>query len=156
MPKFALFVRANRDAESGVPPTTAAMQEMLTFNESLVKAGILVAGEGLLPSSRGTRVSFTTSGDTSVAPGPFEVETLVSGFWVIKAANLDEATGWARKVPFKDDRCSIEVRQVAGEDDFGDQMPDELKAKEGDLRKQTEGTGGGSSLNWSQHWLRIP
>lgn len=66
----------------------------------------------------------------------------MSGFWVIKAADLDEATGWARKVPFKDDRCAIEVRQVAGEDDFGDQMTDELKAKEGELRKQTEATGG--------------
>ncbi len=139
--RFALFVRSNALAESGAPPTTAELAEMSKFNDSLEQAGILVSGNlapssrgvGLLASSRGARLSYTPSGnpdDVKVEQGPFPANTLVAGFWVIKAKDLNEAVAWARKVPFKAADAVVEVRQIAGVDDFGDVFAPALTKRE--------------------------
>jgi len=137
MSKFALFVRATPAAESGAPPPTALLEEMTAFNASLVDAGILLSAEGLLSSSTGTRVSYFSSGAPPAAtPGPFDAASLVSGFWIIKAKDLDEAVAWARKVPFREDGAVVEVRQVAGPEHFGDQMTEEIREKENAMREK--------------------
>jgi hypothetical protein len=119
------------------------MTAMLAFNTSMVDAGILVSGEGLLPSSKGARVQFSSGSDTTVTNGPFEAGSLISGFWVIKAKDLDEAVAWARKAPFgqfaSNDGQVLEVRQITSADDFGDLMTDELKKGEEELRKRVDG-----------------
>jgi len=117
MPKFMFQVRSSKEAESGTPPTAERMTLMMTYNKSLVDAGILLSGNGLLASSRGARVSFDSAGNSSVASGPFDVNTVISGYWIIQANDLAEALDWARKAPFKDG-ATIEVRQVASAEDF--------------------------------------
>ncbi|KAJ5896257.1 uncharacterized protein N7473_005656 [Penicillium subrubescens] len=139
MPKFMLLVRATHDSESGIPPSTAIIEEMMAYNTSLSEAGILLGAEGFLSSSKGARVSFTPQNESSVAPGPFTIESIISGFWIIKSKSLDEAISWARKAPFRAEGSAIEVRQIAGpEDFFGNQLTDELKTHEEELRRRTE------------------
>ncbi|KAH8896846.1 DGPF-domain-containing protein [Thozetella sp. PMI_491] len=141
MPKFMICVRGTKAAEAGEIPETDLLAEMLKYNTSLVDAGILVAGEGLLPSAKGVRVNFRSDdGQPTLTDGPFDVSTIISGFWLIKAQNLQEAVGWARKAPFRDDEAVLEVRQVAGADDFGDQMTAELRAGEQHLRERVDET----------------
>lgn len=142
MPKFILFVRATPQTEGLTSPsnTTAQLECMLAFNTSLVDAGVLLSGDGFLPSSKGARVQFSSNPDTepTVVHGPFDVSSLVSGYWIIKVGNLDEALGWAKKIPFDSDDSVVEVRQIAGEDDY-EGMTDEMKEKEEELRKRVEG-----------------
>jgi len=104
MPKFVLLVRTDSEAEGGAAPSQELLGEMSVYNDSLKAAGILQAAEGFLPSSRGARLGYTASGepeDVKVTPGPFPVDSLVAGFWVIAVKDLDEAIGWAKKVPFR-------------------------------------------------------
>jgi len=138
MPKFAMLVRATAVSESGTfpPDMTKLLEDMAAYNATLVDAGVLVAGDGFLPSSKGARVHFSSRIAPTVTHGPFEPSSLVSGYWIIKAADLDEAISWAKKVPFKTDESVVEVRQVAGEEDFGDSMTDELKEKDAAMRKK--------------------
>ncbi|PKS08509.1 hypothetical protein jhhlp_004894 [Lomentospora prolificans] len=117
MPKYMLQVRSSKDAETGVPPTAERMTLMMTYNKSLVDAGILLSGNALLASSKGARVTFDASGNPSVANGPFATETVISGYWIIQTNDLDEALDWARKAPLKDG-ATIEVRQIASAEDF--------------------------------------
>lgn len=134
MPKFIIFVHASADSEAGKRPTTQELTEMTAFNEELSNAGALLAGEGLLASSKGARVAFSESGDPAVTPGPFALGNLVAGLWLLKLDSFEEAVAWARKIPFRSG--SVEVRKVAGPEDFGGEYTEEVRAKEDELRKR--------------------
>jgi hypothetical protein len=138
--RFMLIVKANDETESGVPPTPELMEEMGKFNEELANAGVLLAGEGLLPSSKGARVLFNGA-KRSVVDGPFtETKELIAGFWLIQAKSLDEAVEWVKRVPNPTGGESvIEIRQVGELDDFGDAVTPEVREREERLRAQVEG-----------------
>jgi hypothetical protein len=138
--KIMVLVKATQDSEAGVLPTQELLTAMGEFNESLVKAGILLAGEGLRPSRLGKRVRF--SGKTrTVIDGPFtETKELVAGFWIWQVRSIEEAVEWVKRCPnpmLTD--SDIEIRPVFGPEDFGEAMTPELKAREADLRRRTEG-----------------
>ncbi|MCU1668150.1 MAG: YCII-related protein [Blastococcus sp.] len=127
--RFMVIVKANEDSENGVMPTERDLAEMGRFNEELVKAGVLLAGEGLHPSSKGVRVRFDTDGNTTVVDGPFaETKELIAGFWILEVSSREEVLEWVRKAPFRNDE--IEVRQVFSADDFGDALTPELREQE--------------------------
>ena len=130
--RFIVMVKATKDSEAGVMPTEKMFAEMGKFNEELVKAGVMLADEGLTPSSKGARVQFA-GGKTSVIDGPFaETKELVSGFWVWQVRSMDEAIAWVKRAPFED--TVVELRKVAEPEDFGDQLTPELLANEQRLR----------------------
>lgn len=137
--RFMILVKATRDSEAGVMPDEQMLAEMGRFNEELVKAGVMEAGEGLHPSSRGARVRFSGK-DRQVVHGPFdEVGTLVAGFWIWKCASLDEAIGWVKRCPNPmPGESEIEIRQVFSAEDFGDALTPELRAQEDRLRAEVE------------------
>ena len=127
--RYMVIVKANEDSEKGVQPTEQELSEMGAYNDELVKAGVMLAGEGLLASSKGARVRFDKDGGTSVIDGPFaETKELVAGFWILEVSSREEVLEWVRKAPFRD--CEIEVRQVASAEDFGDAMTPELREQE--------------------------
>jgi hypothetical protein len=131
--RFMVIVKANQDTENGVLPTEAELAEMGAYNEELVKAGVMLAGEGLLPSSKGARVRFDKDGSSTVVDGPFaETKELVAGFWILEVSSREEVLEWVRKAPFRDGE--VEVRQVASAEDFGDAMTPELREQEDRLR----------------------
>jgi hypothetical protein len=136
--KFMVIVKANADTEAGVMPTEQQLAEMGRFNEELVKAGVLLAGEGLHPTSRGARIVF--DGDQrSVVDGPFsESKELVAGFWIIEVSSKQEAIEWMRRCPnpYNGGRGDIEIRQIFTAEDFGDALTPELRAQEERLREQ--------------------
>lgn len=129
--KFVVFVKANADTEAGVMPSEQLLTEMGNYNEELVKAGIMRAGEGLHPSSKGARIMFSGK-TTTVVDGPFaETKELVAGFWVWECKSLQEAIDWARRCPNPTgDESQLEIRQVFAMEDFGDAMTPELRAQE--------------------------
>jgi hypothetical protein len=127
--KVMVLVKASPASEAGEMPGTELLTEMGRFNEALVKAGILLAGEGLHPSSRGARVRFDGRQRT-VIDGPFgETRELVAGFWLWQVRNLDEAIEWIKRAPF-DGGAEIELRPVFEADDFGDALTPELREQE--------------------------
>lgn len=129
--RFMMIVKANQDSEAGVLPTEEQLAEMAKYNEELVKAGLLLAGEGLQPSSKGARVRFSGAKRT-VIDGPFtEAKELIAGFWLIQAKSREEAIEWAKRVPFQDGE--IEVRQIFELEDFG---PSEAVERHAQLREQ--------------------
>jgi hypothetical protein len=131
--RFMVIAKANQDTENGVLPTEAELAEMGAYNEELVKAGVMLAGEGLLPSSKGARVRFDKDGSSTVVDGPFaETKELVAGFWILEVSSREEVLEWVRKAPFRDGE--VEVRQVASAEDFGDAMTPELREQEDRLR----------------------
>jgi hypothetical protein len=132
-----LLVKANKDTEAGVPPTEELLTEMGKFNEELVKAGVMLAGEGLHPSSKGARVKFSGEKRT-VIDGPFaESKELIAGFWLIQVKSLDEAIEWVKRVPNPTgEEGEIEIRQVFEAEDFGDALTPELREQEERLREQ--------------------
>ena len=131
--RYMVIVKASEDTENGVMPTEAELAEMGAYNEELVKAGVMLAGEGLHPSSKGARVRFDKDGATSVVDGPFaETKELVAGFWILEVSSREEVIEWVRKAPFRDGE--VEVRQVASAEDFGDAMTPELREQEDRLR----------------------
>jgi hypothetical protein len=137
--KVMVFVKATADSEAGILPTQELLSAMGAFNESLVKAGILLAGEGLKPSRHGKRVRF--SGTTrTVTDGPFtETKELVAGFWLWQVRSIEEAVEWVKRCPnpmLTD--SDIEIRPVFGLEDFGEAMTRELKAQEADQRRRTD------------------
>jgi hypothetical protein len=134
--RFMVIVKANGDSEAGVMPSTEMLTAMGKFNEELVKAGVMEAGEGLHPSSKGARIKYS-SGQGSVSRGPFTLSgDLVSGFWLINTKSLDEAIEWMKRAPFP--AGEIEIRQVLSPEDFGDQLTPELREKEERLRAQAK------------------
>lgn len=134
-----VIVKANRDTEAGVLPTRELLEAMMRYNEELVKAGVMLAGEGLKPSSRGARVRFT--GDRrSVIDGPFtESKELVAGYWLWQVRSLEEAIEWARRCPNPTgEDGELEIRPVYEPDDFGDALTPELRTQEQRLRLEAE------------------
>ncbi len=137
--RFMLIVKANEETEAGVPPSEELLREMGRYNEELVKAGVMVAGEGLHPSSKGARVIF--SGDKrTVIDGPFaEAKELVAGFWLIDVKSKEEAIEWVKRCPNPTGgESQIEVRQVFEADDFGAEFTPELREQEERLRAEVE------------------
>jgi hypothetical protein len=133
-----VLVKASPESEAGEMPGREDLSEMGNFNEELVKAGVMLAGEGLHPSSKGVRVKF--SGDErKVIDGPFaETKELVAGYWVWQVKSLDEAIEWLKRAPFGGG-MEIEIRPVFEEDDFGEEFTPELREQERRLREQAEG-----------------
>jgi hypothetical protein len=130
-----VFVKANKDSEAGVMPSTELLTAMGKYNEQLVKAGVVLAGDGLHPSSKGKRVRFT--GDTrTVIDGPFaETKELIAGYGLWQVRSMDEAVEWVKRAPFGGD-TEIEIRPVFEPEDFGAQMTPEVKERGERLRKQ--------------------
>ena len=134
--RFMMIVRSDEQMEAGVLPTEQELAEMGRYNEELVKAGVMLAGEGLQPSSKGARVRFS-GGKPTVTDGPFaETKELIAGFWIIQVNSREEAIEWARRVPFREGE--IELRQVFEADDFGEAFTPELRAQEERLRAEIE------------------
>jgi hypothetical protein len=133
--KVIVFVKANKDSEAGVMPPAEEFREMGRFNEELVKAGVMLAGEGLAASSKGKRVRCEGKART-VIDGPFaETKELVAGFWIWQVRSMDEAVEWIRRSPFQDGE--IELRPIMSAEDFGDALPADVAAQEQRLREQT-------------------
>jgi hypothetical protein len=134
-----VMVKANEDTEAGTPPDTEMLNEMGKYNEELVKAGIMLDGEGLHPSSRGARIQF--SGDQrTVVDGPFaESKELIAGYWVWQVRDMDEAIEWAKRCPNPTGAESVlEIRQVFELDDFGDNVTPEVRERDERLRSELE------------------
>jgi hypothetical protein len=139
--RYMVIVKSDQNTEAGVLPTEAELAEMGAYNEELVKAGVMLAGEGLLASSKGARVRFDEKGGTTVIDGPFaETKELVAGFWILEVSSREEVIEWVKKAPFKG--TEIEIRQVATADDFGDAMTPELREQEDRLRATAEAQQG--------------
>jgi hypothetical protein len=138
-----ILVKATRDSEAGVMPSQELLAAMGRYNEELVKAGVMLAGEGLHPSSKGARVRFSGK-DRKVIDGPFtETKELVAGFWIWKCASLQEAIDWVKRCPNPMPSDSeIEIRQVFEAEDFGEAFTPELREQEEHLRAQIEGKSG--------------
>ncbi len=134
------IVKATKDSEAGVMPSEEMLTEMGKFNEELVKAGVMLAGEGLHPTTKGARVSFGGEGERSVVDGPFaETKELIAGFWILQVRSFDEAVEWIKRCPNPNDEPGeIEIRQVFEADDFGDELTPELREQEERLRAQAE------------------
>src|SRR5438034_5570343 len=133
--RFMVIVKANKDSEAGILPSTEILSAMGKFNEELVEAGVMLAGEGLHPSSKGVRVRFS-GGKQTVIVGPFtETKELVAGFWLWQVKSKQEAIEWLKRAPFGGG-TEIEIRQVFEADDFGPQLTPELRAQDDRVRAQ--------------------
>ncbi|HEY4986204.1 MAG TPA: YciI family protein [Bradyrhizobium sp.] len=137
--RFMVIVKADRNTEAGVMPSTELLTAMGAFNEQMVKAGIMLAGEGLHPTSKGARIKFSGP-QPGVSHGPFAVTNdLVAGFWLIQVASLEEAIEWMKRAPF-DGGAEIELRQIFDADDFGEALTPELREQEERLRARAATT----------------
>jgi hypothetical protein len=133
--RFMILVKASEESEAGVMPSEQELAEMGKYNEELADAGVMLAGEGLHPSSKGARVSFP---ERKVIDGPFsETKELLAGYWVIQAKSFDEAIEWVKRAPFKEG--DVEIRQVFEADDFGEEFTPELREQEERIRARVEG-----------------
>ena len=135
--RFMVMVKATDDSEAGVMPSEEMLREMGAYNEELVKAGVMLAGEGLHPSSKGARVRFSGK-ERTVMDGPFaETKELVAGFWLIQVSSKEEAIEWVKRCPNPmPGESEIEIRQVFEADDFGDEYTPELREQEERLRER--------------------
>jgi hypothetical protein len=141
--RFMVMVKATKESEAGVMPSQQRLAEMGRYNEELVKAGVLLAGEGLHPSSRGVRVRFSGK-ERTVIDGPFaETKELVAGFWLLQVRSKEEVIERVRRCPNPfDGESEIEIRQVFEADDFGEALTPELRAQEERLRQSSQGGRG--------------
>lgn len=137
--KFMVMVKATQESEAGVMPSEQLLADMGRYNESLVRAGVLLAGEGLHPSSKGARVRFSGA-SRSVVEGPFpDTESLVAGFWLLQVKSKEEAIEWVKRCPNPmPGESEIEIRQVFEADDFGAVLTPELRAQEEALRAEID------------------
>lgn len=136
--KVMVMVKANSESEAGAMPSEQDLAAMGRYNEELARSGIMLAGEGLQPSSRGKRVRFSGKKPT-VIDGPFaEARELVAGFWIWQVRSMEEAVEWARRCPMGEG-AELEIRQIFEADDFGDAFTPELRAREERLRNELEG-----------------
>lgn len=134
--RVMVLVKASQESEAGVMPSQEALTEMGEFNEELVKAGVMLAGDGLHPSSKGVRVAFDGK-DAKVIDGPFaETKELVAGYWVWQVKSMDEAVEWLKRAPFREGE--VELRPIFEADDFGDAFTPQLREQEERLRAQAE------------------
>ena len=139
--RFMLIIKADTNTEAGVLPSKELVAAMDEFNEKMVQAGVLLAAEGLHPSSKGARITFHGGGKRTVTDGPFtEAEELIAGFWLIQVKSKEEAIEWASRAPFGGG-TEVEIRQVFEPSDFGAALTPELREQEERLRAQSE-----------QHW----
>ena len=137
--RFMVMVKATKESEAGVMPSEQLLSEMMKYNEELVKAGVMLAGEGLHPSSKGVRVRFNGKQRT-VIDGPFtETKELVAGFWIMQVRSKEEVIEWVRRCPNPmEGESEIEIRQVFEADDFGEALTPELRAQEERLRRESQ------------------
>ena len=136
--RFMVIVKATKDSEAGVMPGQQLLTEMGKYNQELIKAGVMLAGEGLQASSKGARVRFSGSNKT-VTNGPFpETNQLISGFWLFKVKSKDEAIEWVKRAPFHEGE--VEIRQVFEAEDFGVECIPKLREQEEDLRERLNST----------------
>jgi hypothetical protein len=137
--RVMVLIKANQDTEAGVLPSERLLTEMGAYNEELVKAGVMLAGEGLHPSSKGKRVKFS-KGKKTVIDGPFtETKELIAGFWLWRVNSMEEAVEWAKRIPNSDGTESeVEIRPVFEAEDFGDEFTPELREQEERLRARIE------------------
>jgi hypothetical protein len=134
--RVMVLVKASPESEAGEMPGEDLLSPMTDFNEELVKAGVMLAGEGLHPSSKGARVAFSGT-ERKVIDGPFaETKELVAGYWVWQVKSLDEAVEWLKRAPFHEGE--VEIRPVFEDDDFGDEFTPELREREAKMREQIE------------------
>ena len=135
--RVMVIVKASKDSEAGVMPSTAELAAMGQFNEELVKAGVMLAGDGLHPSTKGVRIYY--DGDKrNVVDGPFtETKELIAGYWIWQVKSMDEAIEWAKRSPFQDGQ--VEIRPAFEAEDFGDEFTPELREQEDRLRDQLTG-----------------
>ena len=135
-----VIVKANQESEAGIMPTEKDLANMMEFNEELVKAGVLQAGAGLHPSSKGARVKFSVDGEPTVIKGPFpETKELVAGYWIWEVQSLEDAIDWARRIPAPEDPKEdgvFEIRPIFEAEDFGAEFTPELREKEQHLREE--------------------
>jgi len=135
--RFMVIVKADKDSEAGVMPSTELLAAMGNYNEELVKAGVMLAGEGLHPTSKGKRIRFSGKKRT-VIDGPFaETKELIAGFWLWQAKSMAEAVEWLKRAPF-DGGAEVEIRQVFEADDFGAEFTPELREQEDRVREQAD------------------
>lgn len=134
--RYMVIVKASEESERGELPTTEQLAEMGAFNEELVKAGVMLDGDGLAPSSQGARIRYDEDGKTTVIDGPFaETKELVAGYWVLQVSSREEAIEWMRKAPFRG--AEVEVRRFHEAEDFGEALTPELRQQEERLRAES-------------------
>jgi hypothetical protein len=139
--RVMVLIKANERSEAGELPTQELLEQMTAYNEELVKAGVIIGGDGLHPSSKGVRVEFSGT-ERKVIDGPFaETKELLAGYWVWQVRSMDEAVEWAKRIPNPMGEHSIvEIRPVFEAEDFGDMLTPELREKDAQLRAQVEGS----------------
>ena len=137
--RVMVMIRATRNSEAGVMPSETLLREMGAFNEALVKAGVMLAGEGLHPSRKGKRVRFS-GGTTTVIDGPFESREVVAGYWMWQVPSMEEALQWVKRcpAPMPGEEAEIEIRPIFEAEDFGSELTPELRAQENRLRAEVE------------------
>jgi hypothetical protein len=138
--RVMVIIKATDQSEAGEMPSEELLSQMTAFNEELVKAGVMLAGDGLHPSSEGVRVVFSGS-ERKVINGPFaETKELVAGYWVWQVKSMDEAIEWVKRIPNPDEgvESTVEIRPVFEVDDFGDELTPELREKNEQLRQEVE------------------
>ena len=141
--RFMLIRKADEETEAGVLPSPELVEAMGRYNEELVKAGVMLSGDGLMASAKGARVHFSGTGRTTVVDGPFaEAKELIAGYTMIEVDSLADAIEWVKKWPVEDGHgnAEIEIRQIAEVDDFGEAMTDENREHTQRLRELTDGT----------------
>lgn len=139
--RFMVIVKADKNSEAGVLPDEKILTEMTKYNEELAKAGVMLSGEGLHPTSKGARVKFSNDGKVSMTDGPFtETKELIAGFWIWQVKSKQEAVDWLKRSPFRG--TEVEIRQVFENEDFGDAFTPELRAKEEKIRRTVESKRG--------------
>ncbi|HVU05159.1 MAG TPA: YciI family protein [Polyangiaceae bacterium] len=139
--RVIVMVKATKNSEAGVMPSEKMLADMGKYNEELVKAGVMLAGEGLHPSSKGKRLRFS-SGKKTIVDGPFaETKELVAGFWIWQVRSMDEAVEWLRRCPepMPGEECELEIRPIFEAEDFGAEFTPELREREARLRSEIEG-----------------
>ena len=137
--RFMIIVPATPESEAGAMPTEQQLADMTAYNEELLKAGVLVAGEGLHPTSRGARLTYTPDGEVRVTDGPFaEAKELIAGFTIIDVSSKEEAIEWLKKWPRSslDGEFTLELRQVFADEDFGEEFTPELREREARMREE--------------------
>jgi hypothetical protein len=135
--RFMVIVKASEASENGVLPTEQELAEMGAYNEQLVKAGVMLAGEGLHPSSKGVRIRYDKDGKGTVVDGPFaETKELIAGYWVLQVSSREEVVEWLKRAPFREGE--VEIRQVFEAEDFGEAFTPELREQEDRLRATVE------------------
>ena len=140
--RFMIIVKATEESEAGKMPSTEVLTKMGEYNEQLVKAGVLLAGDGLHPSEKGARVYFDADGRTRVVDGPFtETKELIAGYWILQLSSKEEAIEWVRRCPdpMPGEQAEIEIRPVFEAEDFGEEFTPELREQEERLRAQIAG-----------------